>query len=152
MYYFAYGSNMLKSRFENQYKNSDKIGDVIDLGICILKDYEITFNKKSYVDLSGKTNLVEAKGAVTFGVLYKLTPFQMNLLDKIEGGYNRISVFLNWNEEITSAQTFIARKTQEHIYPTKKYLAYLIEGAIEHKFPDSYIKWLESQRVVESIK
>ena len=99
MHYFAYGSNMLKNRLENQGNRvTPKIGSVIDKGVAKLSGYKIVFNKLS-TDKSGKTNIAQDKEAIVWGVVYELANDQIERLDKIEKGYKRIPIVVDYNNE-----------------------------------------------------
>ena len=144
MFYFAYGSNMLKCRLENQSKNGQKIGSVVDKGIARLPKHEIAFNKESTVNESGKANIIPNEKSEVLGVLYGLTDQQFYLLDEIEGGYRRCAVSIEWNSQIVKAETYFAKEisAREKLQPTKDYLAFLICGAKEHGFSEGYINFL----------
>lgn len=149
MLYFAYGSNMLRSRLENQKKGEKRIGQVIDHGVGVLSDYAIKFNKAS-INGSGKANIVKVKSgdSKVLGVIYELTKEQINLLDKIEVGYKRSVVKIVLENNIIPADTFFAHqeKIQNNLFPTRDYLNFLILGAKEHNFPKDYIEFLEKTK------
>jgi hypothetical protein len=138
MYYFAYGSNMLKSRIE------DRLKSVTDLGIAVLKSHKIKFNKQSK-DGSGKTNIVSDIHSNVLGVIYNLTEEQITLLDRNEIGYERIKIIVEFNSISTNVETYIAKPNtiNENLLPTSEYLGYLITGAREHSFSQTYIESLE---------
>lgn len=142
MYYFAYGSNMLRERLEK-----DRLGSLEDLGIGILYKYKIKFNKQS-LDGSGKTNLIQDDNSQVFGVIYKLSEEQISALDKFEPGYSRITLDIKIGEVFVDMETYIAQKDKinNNLLPTKEYLGYLIQGAKEHDFPLDYIHFLENTK------
>ena len=145
MLYFAYGSNMLRSRLENQKKGGEQIGQVIDRGTGVLLGYTIKFNKKS-IDGSGKTNITEGDGSRVLGVIYELTDVQINLLEKIEVGYKKLSVDIVLESNTIQSDTFLAKPEtiQDGLLPTRDYLNFLILGAREHNFPKDYVEFLEN--------
>jgi len=69
MYYFAYGANMLREVIEN------RLGSVSDLGICVLDQYRIEFNKIG-TDGSGKGNIIKDRNLHVIGVAYELSQKQ----------------------------------------------------------------------------
>jgi len=146
MHYFAYGSNMLKNRLENQGNRvTPKIGSVIDKGVAKLSGYKIVFNKLS-TDKSGKTNIAQDKEAIVWGVVYELANDQIERLDKIEKGYKRIPIVVDYNNEQIEVDTYLATEdsVQENLFPTTEYLKFLIQGAKEHNFPQNYQVFLEN--------
>jgi hypothetical protein len=148
MKYFAFGSNLLKSRLDNQHKNGEKIGNVTDEGLAILEKYELVFNKKSTIDQSGKANIVSKENSRVLGVIYDLSERQVKLLKKIEGGYQRKKVIVLHNSNSVDVYTYIAKNKsiEEGLFPTKEYMKFIIDGAKEHSFPKDYITTLMSQK------
>lgn len=142
--YFAYGSNMKRSRLED-----GRIGVVTDYGVTTLKDYRIAFNKQS-TDGTGKTNLMPAEQQDVVGVLYGLSEEQLKTLDDIEKGYFRIPISIEVEGKPTEVQTYVALKERinNDLLPTAEYLGYLIDGAVEHNFPKEYQEFLKSFEVV----
>ena len=146
MHYFAYGSNMLKNRLENQGNRvTPKIGSVIDKRAAKLSGYKIVFNKLS-TDKSGKTNIIQDEVAIVWGVIYELTNDQIKRLDQIEKGYKRISIVVDHNNEQAEVDTYLATEdsVQENLFPTTEYLKFLIQGAKEHDFPQDYQAFLKN--------
>lgn len=134
--YFAYGSNMSTTRIEK------RLGPVKRRGIAQLPDYAIAFDKAS-TDGSGKTNLVTKKSSEAWGVVFELTPEQMNKLKDLEKGYVTKSITVSVGGESVDVTTFIAAKRERQLRPTKPYLDYLLEGAREHGLPAKYVRRLE---------
>lgn len=144
MYYFAYGSNMLRKRLE------ERLGKVEDLGMVLLYDYKIAFNKKSS-DGTGKTNIIPLSGQNVSGVAFSLTTDQLGILDKAEGGYNRTTISAMLNNVLTNMETYVAKETRidNSLLPTKKYRQYLIDGALEHFFPQDYVEMLNNLQTID---
>lgn len=143
MYYFAYGSNMLAKRLEG------RVGRMKDLGIATLKEYNLKFNKQS-TDGSGKTNIVPDEDSKVLGVVYELTEEQKLKLDESEIGYSRKSLEMNLGSSDVYMDVYIAdqKNINNDLLPKHAYLDYLIQGAIEHQFPETYI---ESLKQVETL-
>jgi len=148
MLYFAYGSNMLRSRLENQKRGDERIEQVIDHGAGVLLEHTIKFNKES-IDDSGKTNVIEDNDSKVLGVIYELTDTQINLLDKIEAGYTRSPVNVILGSNTIQVDTYFAttENVDNDLLPTRDYLNFLILGAKEHNFSDEYIEFLEKTKV-----
>jgi len=124
--------------------------EVVDLGIAILREYSIVFNKYSTRDRTGKTNIIASEFNV-IGVVYDLTEEQFTKLGESEGGYHIGLVTIQMNNEIIKAQTYFANgnRINNELYPTREYRQILINGAREHDFPTGYIQMLEAIQTVD---
>ncbi|MHB1117926.1 MAG: gamma-glutamylcyclotransferase family protein [Minisyncoccota bacterium] len=138
MYYFAYGSNMLRKRIE------DRVGTVADLGMGVLGKYKIKFNKQGK-DGSGKTNIVPDSDSRVLGVVYELSEEQLGILDGKEVGYKREPLPIEINGKFADIEVYIAlaNTINDNLLPTMEYLTHLINGAKEHGFPSEYVRFLE---------
>lgn len=144
-FYFAYGSNMKKTRLQN------RVGVLVDRGMVTLKNYSLLFNKQS-VDKSGKANIKVVEGKNIFGVLYELSEEQLNILDNDEKGYKRTLVKIIIDDNELEVQTYIALedKINNDLLPTEEYLSYIINGARDHNLPEEYQSFLKSTPVGNS--
>lgn len=135
--YFAYGSNMLSKCLRS------RIGFVKTLGLAFLKDRKVVFNKRSK-DGSGKANLVQSPGDITWGVLYEINVEGLDKLDKLEGGYARVNVQI-WlpSNNMVEAVTYISDNLTNDPRPYKWYKEIVLSGAREHNLPQDYIAYLE---------
>ena len=135
--YFAYGSNMLSSRIHSRVTSVELIGP------AFLKDVRMLFNKRSK-DRSGKANLVESPGNVTWGVLYEIDVQGLDTLDKVEGGYNRLNVQV-WKTDgnVVKAVTYISANLTDDTRAYEWYTEIILSGAKESKLPKDYIAYLE---------
>jgi len=86
---------------------------------------------------------------VVWGVLYELTPAQLEKLAKIEKGYAEQEVSVHVGDTHSRARTFVAKKSTPGLRPTRDYLNHLIVGAREHQLPAEYIRMLESVEVAD---
>lgn len=138
MYYFAYGSNLLVGRLRS------RVGEMKDLGLATLKGYNLKFNKQS-TDGSGKANIVPDENSEVLGVVYVLNEEQKVKLDSNERGYSRKSLEVRLGSSDIYMDVYIADqdKINDILLPKHEYLGYVIQGAIEHQFPETYIKSLQ---------
>jgi len=135
--YFAYGSNMSSERLRSR-STSVKV-----IGRAFLNDWKIVFNKRSR-DGSGKANLVESPGNVTWGVLYEICNSDLDTLDRVEGGYQRITVKVQQPcGKMVEAVTYRSENLTNDPLPYKWYKELLLSGAREHNLPQDYIAYLE---------
>ncbi len=135
--YFAYGSNMSSARLHSRVASAKIIGP------AFLKDRRMLFNKHSK-DSSGKANLIESPGDVTWGVLYEIDIQDLGTLDKVEGGYKRIPVQV-WKSDgkTVEAVTYVSTELTDDHVAYEWYKDLLIAGAREHNLPQDYIAYLE---------
>jgi len=135
--YFAYGSNMVTAQMQ------ERIASAQVYGVGSLKGWKVICNKRSK-DGSGKANLVQAEGHLTWGVLYEIDEADLEKLDRIEGGYQRITVTIDTEQSIpTSAETYISEDVTDHPVAYDSYKALIIAGAEEHHLPRAYITSLQ---------
>lgn len=135
--YFAYGSNMSSVRL------CSRIPSVKVVDQAYLKDRKVLFNKRS-TDGSGKANLVESPGDVTWGVLYEMNDSDVEQLDRIEKGYQRIKIRV-WQPdgETLEAVTYQSTQLTDDPIAYDRYKDLLITGARNHHLPQDYIAYLE---------
>ncbi len=140
--YLAYGSNMSSRRL------GERVGPVHVLGSARIDDFRIAFNKPGR-DGTGKANLVHEPGARAWGVAWSVTSQALEILDRYEGGYERVvrSIRVEGAGLVEAAVYLWTRRTPE-ITPTSGYLGHLIEGAREHALPDA---WQEHLRRVVTV-
>lgn len=135
--YFAYGSNMSSECLRSRIASAELIGP------AFLKDRRMLFDKRSK-DGSGKANLVESPGTVTWGVLYEIDVQDLDTLDKAEGGYERVTVRV-WNPDgnVVEAVTYISTNLTDDLRAYKWYKEFILSGARENNLPQDYIAYLE---------
>ena len=137
MLYFAYGSNMSSARLRSRVVSAELMGR------ALLKDRKISFNKRSR-DGSGKANLVESPGAMTWGVLYDIDSQDLKTLDEVEGGYERVTVRV-WKTygNVVEAVTYVSTNLTDDPRAYECYKELVLSGAREHNLPRDYIAFLE---------
>jgi len=141
--YFAYGSNMDLNQLQG------RVGKVKVLGVAVLKDYTLKFNKLS-VYRGGCANIEPAEGEEVWGILFELSEEQLKELDRYEGApshYRRIKVKVQTEEgKEVEAITYVACKEykREGLRPSDDYLNCLLSAT--EMLPDYYVKKLESYR------
>jgi len=143
MLMFSYGSNMSKKRI------SDRIKSVTFISTAKLKEHKLKFHKISK-DGSGKADVYYTgnKADIVYGVVYYINNQDKQKLDKIEGlgkGYKQKIIDVEFPDNtVESVITYYAININENLKPNKKYLNYVIEGAIENDFPEQYINELKT--------
>ena len=135
--YFAYGSNMSTGRLFSRIYGAK----VFSSGRIV--DKKVICNKKS-IDKSGKANLVNSPGNVVYGILYEIDQSDLDKLDKFENGYQRKTVEILMEKGVSVlAESYISSNCTDDSRPLKWYKKFIVEGAIEHRFPEDYIDYLK---------
>jgi hypothetical protein len=138
---FVYGPDSLQARVY------DRIGPSEVVGGAILKGFGLEFNKPNMKNKDeGLANIVESSGKSVFGVVYELTPKQLETLDGYFGGYTRkgVEVTLSGEKaEARSVATWLARRTKAGLKPSKSALDQTARGAKENGAPATFIEELK---------
>ena len=142
-WYFGYGSNMNRGIFEGRRGMRP-----IKAEPALLEDYRLCFNLAIGPGERGVANLEARAGACTWGVLYLITVEQSEHLDRTEGvprAYRRVPVSaIVYSSEKIAAFTYQSGKIGLGRKPSLRYIALLIEGAVQHGLPPRYIRYLRS--------
>jgi gamma-glutamylcyclotransferase len=135
--YFAYGSNMSTERMRSRAVSAKPMSS------AILKNKLMLFNKRS-VDGSGKANLVDSPGDVTWGILYEVDSKDLDRLDKIESGYERIMAQAQTADgSVVVAFTYISSDLTDEPVAYEWYKVLVLSGAHEHNLPQAYIAYIQ---------
>jgi len=135
MLYFAYGSNLSSARLRT------RVGPVTIHAPAHLPTHEHRFSKPG-LDGTGKGNISPHPHRSVHGVLYELSPPQLDHLTTFEGGYRRVSlsVFTITSPTPIPALTFIALSPGNAPAPSPTYLDHYREGFLEHALPTDYAR------------
>jgi gamma-glutamylcyclotransferase len=140
--YLAYGSNMNRGIFESRRGMRP-----IHEQPALLENYRLRFNLAVGPGERGVANLESQAGARTWGVLYLITVEQSEHLDRTEGvprgAYHRIpvSAIVDAGEQI-AAFAYQSDRISLGRKPSPRYIGLLIEGAVQHGLPPSYLRYL----------
>ncbi|KVN30789.1 hypothetical protein WJ63_08475 [Burkholderia pyrrocinia] len=150
IYYFAYGSNMSRSRLAERLARHGET--LLERRAAILDGYRLAFNKvSSKHDWIGFANIVPAAGARVEGTLNAISPHALDVLDSIElvpHHYLRTGVLAT--DALTGAPiaafAYVANPemVRPNLKPTRDYLAHLL--AADDILPMTY---LDDVRAVE---
>ncbi|XAI97295.1 hypothetical protein [Leptolyngbya phage Lbo-JY46] len=124
LFYFAYGSNLSIERLVW------RISEPFSAEVYTLKDWKLAFNA-GYSDAFA--NITPHEGVSVQGVLYEIDTRQAKKLDLFEALYDRF-YFLNGDK---ICFTYVARETNEYIFPDITYLRIIIEGATKFGLKDT---------------
>lgn len=128
LFYFAYGSNMLRARLEQ------RVGKIPPENTYTLHDYRLVFNAGF-----GYANIEPFPGERVYGVLYQLTDLQVGSLDFHEG-YPRAygKFYMIDNGRIIYGYVCTNKYYISNTTPTRPYLNLCIDGALEHGLLETY--------------
>ena len=135
--YFAYGSNLADRRMRERVPGARSRGRARLEGWRLLAD-------KPGRDGSARLNLAREAGARVWGALWTLRETDMALLDRFEGGYERVLVSVDAGAGAVGATTYASRLHGAPPGLERGYKELLLEGAREHHLPPEWVAFLES--------
>lgn len=138
MLYFAYGSNLLSRRIKRRIFSASKVATATAEG------YRLRFHKRGQ-DGSAKCNIHRRAGSLVFGVVYEMDKAGKRELDRIEGaGYKNKEIRVRNGERQFRAYTYRATEAyiDNSLRPYRWYRQLVLEGALEHGFPEDYIRYI----------
>jgi hypothetical protein len=152
IFYFAYGSNMQRATFSGRR-------DVRPLSAAPARvpGWRLVVDKPPLVPMRQSfANVVPEAGAVVYGVLYELTEEDYAHVELTEavpfGNYGRVDVEahpLAAGAGPRSAYTLSSERRDPDLLPSARYLALIVEGALEHGLPTEWIAHLRALPAVE---
>lgn len=144
LYYLAYGSNLHPVRLQRRTPSCRIIGQ------AILTSYRLQFHKLGK-DGSGKCNAFFTGNADdrVIGIIYKINYDDKSALDDAEGagyGYNIEEFSIKSENNRYNVFSYLADPAyiEDSVSPFSWYKNLVIHGAKFHRFPDTYIKNIES--------
>jgi AIG2 family protein len=147
VWYFAYGSNMQSATFRGRRG----IGP-FRAQAGRLQGWRLVFDKPPLVPVGESfANIVLDPAAEVLGVLYEISPADLEHVDLTEGvligNYRRVPVPVEpLGDAATAVEAFTltSERRDSSLRPSIRYLQALVEGAREHGLPESYVTWLAS--------
>jgi gamma-glutamylcyclotransferase len=144
IYYFAYGSNLSRTRLETDRLKPEGVR-LVSRRLARLEGYELVFDKPSvYFPGAGAGNIRQNPSATILGTLNQMPEAGLRVLDVYEnvasGQYERldVSVYDVENAQYIDAVTYIARNNLgADLRPRRTYLDYLL--ADRDVLPADYI-------------
>ena len=127
--YFAYGSNMDPAQMEA------RCPDARALGQASLADWEV------HIGTRGVATVVETPGAVTWGVLWEVSPSDVLSLDHHEGvaaGRYRREILTVESPGSTQSALIYIEEFVEDGAPLPAYLQRILDGARAFDLPEEY--------------
>ncbi len=151
-YYFSYGSNMDEEDLRKWCKKESKPFPKWELlGIACLENYQLVFNYYSSGRKGGAANLMECYNHKIYGLLFAMNESDRDTIRTKEGSpkyYEEITVPVkhraNSIPHVITYKVIRDKEEIEHQKPTKYYMNLILKNAHSNKFPDEYIRYLES--------
>ena len=141
--YFAYGSNMDPKQMAVRCPGSTA------LGRARLDGYELAFVWDSPGWGGGVGTVLPSSSRHVWGVLWDLTGWHIDALDRYEGvgigAYVRAHLDVEAEDGRVDALIYIATDTRQK-KPSAKYVDALVRGAKAFSLPDDYIEQLRAAR------
>ena len=142
MLYFSYGS-FLDSETLRKHCPSAKF-----VTRAVLLNFEVQFNFMSKTYGGGVTGVEPVPDKVARGVVYDVSPGEMEYLDTIEGVpdgiyYRQRVLVLEEGGKLLEAETYRTTDPKGPYAPTRRYLGLMNKGAKEHGLDPDYIEELE---------
>ena len=141
IYYFAFGANMSSVVLRRR-----RI-EVLSREPARLRGYRLTFGLAGFPWIEPAfASIVTDPEHDVFGVLYQLTPEQLDRLNSYEGrGYSVIEVEVEGERSGTKrSRTYQAKRPTRGLQPSRRYLRVLCEAARENGLPPSYLHELRA--------
>jgi cation transport regulator ChaC len=147
IWYFAYGSNMQSATFRGRRGIEHRRALA-----AVVEGWRVVFDKPPLLPMGQSfANLVLEPGAKAYGVLYEITPEDLSHVEVSEavplGNYRRVDVparSLVSDVGRVLAVSLSSDRRDPELRPSIRYMAMVVEGALEHGLPAEVIEWLRS--------
>ncbi len=151
LFYFAYGSNMNKAQI------SARCAAPKAVAVAKLSDFQLAFFGHAVVWDGAEETVVPAPGHDVWGVVYRLSASDRERLDDAQGArLDGSGPYFHFPATVTAADgsiysvlLFKKDSLGSRQKPSHEYLRFIVQGAIDHELPSSYVETLRS---LESIK
>ena len=142
MLYFSYGSFMDPETLRRHAPSARFVTK------AVLPNYEVQFNFLSKTYSGGVTGVEPAPGKLARGVVYKVSPEDLNHLDTIEGVpqgiyYRQRILVVDETGKLLEAEIYRTTDPKGPFKTTRRYLRLMLKGAKEHGIDPGYIRELE---------
>lgn len=152
VWYFAYGSNMQTATF------CGRRGIEFQRAVAArAPGWRLVLDKPPLLPIGESyANIVADPGSEVLGVAYEVSVAALQAIDLSEGvligNYERRSipvVPLRSGKGPREAFTLTSERRDTALCPSTRYMALLIDGAIEHELPTEYVEYLRGIRARE---
>jgi len=147
IWYFAYGSNMQTATLRGRRGIEPRRAMA-----ARIPGWRLVFDKPPLVPIGESfANLTADPRGEVLGVLYQLGVTDLEHVELTEGvrigNYDRLEVEarpLAEPGDAVVAVTLASHRREASLVPSTRYMALLIDGAIEHGLPEAYVGWLRT--------
>ena len=147
VWYFAYGSNMQRATFCGR-----RGIEFHRAAAARLPGWRLVFDKPPLLPVNeGYANVVPDAASEVLGVAYEISAPALDVIDLTEGvligNYERRAVsIVALGDAVAPAGAFTLTSERRNpaLLPSTRYMALLIEGAIEHNLPATYVEFLRA--------
>ncbi|KAF7259821.1 hypothetical protein EG68_02840 [Paragonimus skrjabini miyazakii] len=139
IYYFAYGSNLLRQRIQLRNRSA------VYVGVGCLTNYVLVFGGKSEYWGGATATIKPSLTDCVYGVVWTLDDEDIASLDAQEGvpnHYSPFSVSVSVGEKVFTCRTY-ALNTEQEGPPSPYYLDIVLRGAIQSNLPEFYVERLK---------
>jgi hypothetical protein len=139
VHYFAFGANMSSAVLRRRGI------EVLSREPARLRGYRLVFDLAGFRWLEPAfASIVRHPAHDVYGVLYRLTPDQLERVDSYEGrAYSFIEVEVEGARSgTTRSRTYQTRRSTPGLRPSRRYLRVLCGGARENGLPPAYLREL----------
>ncbi len=150
--YFGYGANLTVNRFTDKNMNASELGE------AELQDHQLLFTLANEYKNKGYGGVYRKENSSVWGVVYKLDPLSLKLLDAMEwcgfGAYERrkVRVKLKSGGKKIECWCYFVKEPKFDLYPSKIYLNNIIKASEDRGFPKEYIDGLKKHQFKESFE
>jgi gamma-glutamylcyclotransferase (GGCT)/AIG2-like uncharacterized protein YtfP len=134
-YYFSFGSNMSRAHMERLCRGAEA------LGIARLDHHHF------FIAHAGYASIARKRGAVVYGVLWKVTAAHIAKLDTYEsvadGLYGEALIPVHHGERLLRALAYVASDPRPGL-PKPGYQESVVAAAREWQLPEAYVRELET--------
>ena len=142
--YFAYGSNLDADQLSERCPSSR------GLFRAKLQHHRLDFTHFSSRWVGGAADVLPHSGSVVWGVLYELDEAELELLDRFEGGYDRIALWVEDDSGRSHRAVSYTVREKHSFRPTETYLGKMLRWGEHWQLPRSYLDALRALAVGEA--
>lgn len=137
--YFAYGSNM-NARYLTRVRGVTRVSS--EAGV--LQDYAVSFDLDGISGIEPAfANLAPGPGSIAYGVVHRLSADEFDKIIGSEGSnydVQEVKVQLHSGSAVIAKTLISTPSLAAPKLPSRRYLGYLHEAAIDYEFPDQVIE------------
>jgi hypothetical protein len=121
----------------------ERVASTRSVGAARLAGWRLTLDKRGR-DGSGKANIVRARAAEVWGAVYRIDDGDWRVLDRLEGGYERVALTVERAGDRLEVETYTSQLRTPDPVAFDWYRQLILDGAIEHGLPEAWIAALRA--------